>query len=115
MNKQRRKSLHVILDGLEKLRDPIGKAEALDIIQKSASKVNDIADEEQEALDARPETLQWSAANGDMEDNISDLTDAASDLEVLAEKCEELETYSYEAIKSDVIGIVRKINLPIHR
>lgn len=115
MNKRRRTSLNSILDELERLRDPIDKAAALQIIQKASTDVRGIADDEEEALDNRPETLRWSSQTDDMTENVSDLNDAADDLEVLAERCQDMDMFSYEPIKSDVIKIVTTIKQTIHR
>lgn len=115
MNRQRRSVLHAVLDGLARLRDPVDKAEALKILQKAQSDVQKCADEEEEALDNRPESFQWSAANDAMTDNVSDLTDASGDLEVLIENCQSADKFSYQSVKSDVIKIVNTIKQTIHR
>ena len=115
MNKQRRTCLHYVLDELEKLRGLTDNKEVLQIIEKSQINIRKVADEEEEALDNRPESLQWSAANDDMNENVSDLNEAADDLEVLSERCQELDIYNYEFIKSDVIKIVNTIKQVIHR
>lgn len=115
MNKRRRNNLHCILDDLEKLRDSIDKAIAIQLIEKSQINLRKVADEEEEALDNRPESFQWSTTNDDMSENISDLNEAADDLEVLAERCQELNMFDYEPIKSDVIKIVTTIKRTIHR
>lgn len=115
MNKRKRTVLNSVLDDLERLRDPIDRATALQLIDKSRLSLRKIADEEEEALDNRPESFQWSTANDDMSENISDLNEAADDLEVLAEQCQELDMFDYEPIKSDVIKIVTTIKRTIHR
>ena len=115
MNRQRRSVLHAVLDGLARLRDPVEKDEALMILQKAQSDVQKCADEEEEALDNRPESLQWSAGNHAMSDNISDLTDASGELEVLIDKCQSADKFSYKSVKGDVIKIVNKIKQTIHR
>lgn len=115
MNKQRRNVLHAVLDGLEKLRDPVEKAEALTILQKAQSDVQRCADEEEEALDNRPESFQWTATNDAMTDNVSDLNDASGELEVLIDQCQSAEKFSYKSAKSDVIKIVNTIKQTIHR
>ncbi len=115
MNKRRRAFLHCILDDLERLRDPIDRATAIQLIEKSQLNLRKMADEEEEALDNRPESFQWSTANDDMSENISDLNQAADDLEILAEQCQELDMFDYEPIKSDVIKIVNTIKRTIHR
>lgn len=115
MNKKRRTVLHNVLDGLEKLKDPIDKATALQIIQQSVDETRRTADEEEEALDNRPESFQWSTQNDDMTENISDLNDAADDLEILAERCQDMDMFNYEPVKSDVAKIVNKIKQTIQR
>lgn len=115
MNKQRRNVLHAVLDGLEKLRDPVEKAEVLTILQKAQSDVQRCADEEEEALDNRPESFQWTAVNDAMTDNVSDLNEASGDLEVLIDQCQSAEKFSYKSVKSDVIKIVNTIKQTIHR
>lgn len=115
MNRQRRSVLHAVLDGLERLRDPVEKAEALKILQQAQFDVQKCADEEEEALDNRPESFQFSAANDAMTDNVSDLNDASGDLEVLIDKCQSVDKFSYQSVKNDVIKIVNTIKQTIHR
>ncbi len=115
MNKQRRCVLHAVLDGLARLRDPVTKPEALNILQKAQSDVQQCADEEEEALDNRPESFQWTACNDAMTDNISDLTDASGELEILIDKCQNTDEFVYDSVKSDVINIVNTIKQTIHR
>ena len=115
MNKQRRMSLHRVLDDLERLRNPIDKDEAAKILQTSAENVEVCMDEEQDALDARPESLQWSTTSDNMNDNISDLSDAQCDLETLAEECQNADEYRYKSIEGDVVKIVNLIKQVIHR
>lgn len=115
MNKKRRKSLNIILDDIEMLRDTADKMTALQVINKSTESLRVIADEEEEALDNRPESFQWSTQNDDMSENISDLNDAADDLEILADRCQDMDMFSYEPIKSDVIKIVNTIKRTIQR
>lgn len=100
---------------MERLRDPIDKTSALQLIDKAHENVRNIADEEEEALDNRPESFQWSTANDDMNENISDLNEAADDLEILSEQCQEMDLFDYELIKSGVIKIVTTIKRTIHR
>lgn len=115
MNKRRRMSLHAVLDDLARLRDAVDKAEAVKILQTSQNNVELCMDEEQDALDARPESFQWSTANDDMTENISDLSDVIGELEVLAERCNDMTQYSYDSIKGDVTKIVNLIKQVIHR
>ncbi|MCM1140201.1 MAG: hypothetical protein NC453_16670 [Muribaculum sp.] len=115
MNKRRRTSLNKVLDELERLKDPIDKATALQIIQQASTDVRSIADDEEESLDNRPEGLRWSTVNDDMTENVSDLNDAADDMEILAENCQDMEVFKYEPIKSDVVKIVTAIKQTINR
>lgn len=115
MNKQRRAILNTILDGLERLRDPVDKETALKILQDAQDKISQCTDEEEAALDNRPESFRWSAENDMMSDNISDLSDASSDLEILIDKCQAIDMYDYGLIKGDIINIVNTIKRTIHR
>lgn len=116
MNKRRRNTLHLVLDDLERLRDPImNKKAALKIIQNAQIKVEQCMDEEETALDNRPESFQWSAGNDALSENISDLSEANDELEILIDQCREMDMFNYELIRNDVIGIVNTIKRTIHR
>lgn len=115
MNKKRRTLLNAVLDGLERLRDPIDKQEAIDILQESKDQTEECMDEEQDSLDAMPESLQWSTANDRMTDNVSDLSGAVDKMEILVEQCENMKVYSYNRIKDGVIKAVNLIKQAIHR
>ncbi|MCM1296163.1 MAG: hypothetical protein NC311_11535 [Muribaculaceae bacterium] len=115
MNKKRRNALHAVLDALSGLRKTVDRDEALAIIRTAKDSTEECADEEQDALDARPESLQWSTANEDMGENISDLWEAAGNLDAVLEDCEKMETYDYQKIEKDVIETVNLIRQAIHR
>lgn len=115
MNRKRRNTLHQVLDDLARLRDPVEKEEAIKILQDCLNQVEKCSDEEEAALDRRPESLQWSTENDKMNDNISDLADVICDLEIVIENCQEIEVFNYDLIKSDIIKIVNTINDVIHR
>lgn len=115
MNRQRRAVLNAVLDELKRLRNSIQKDEAIAILKKAQSDVEMCADEEQDALDNRPETFQFSASNDDMEANVSDLCDAGDTLSDLVVICNESETYDYDAIKKYMADIVNNIKQAIHR
>lgn len=116
MNKRRRNILHLVLDDLERLRDPITNGEAaLKIIQNAQVKVEQCLDEEEAALDNRPESLQWSAGNDTLSENISDLSEANDDLEILISQCQEMDFFNYELVKNEIIKIVNAIKRTIHR
>lgn len=65
MNKARRKKLEEIVNALD--------------AQKSA--IESVCEEEQEAFDNLPESIQYSERGETMESDISDMVDAVSDLE----------------------------------
>jgi hypothetical protein len=116
MNKRRRNVLHLVLDDLERLRNPVmDKEVALKIIQDAQIKVEQCMDEEEAALDNRPESFQWSAGNDSLSENISDLSEANDELEILIGQCQEMDTFNYELVRNDVIEIVNTIKRTIHR
>lgn len=116
MNSKRRKILHDVLDGLERLRDPIMDREtALKILKEAQTKVEQCLDEEEESLDARPENLLWSTMTENMQDNVSDLGDAVGDLECIVSDCELGNSYDYQSISGDVCKVVHSLNLVIYR
>lgn len=115
MNKRRRTSLHGILDNLDQLKNITDSATALQLITKSQSELRKVADEEEEALDNRPESFRWSTANDDMTENVSDLNMAADDLELIADDCQGSDKFDYESVKGNVIRIVNTIKRTVHR
>ena len=115
MNRSRRNVLHAVLDGLAKLRDPVEKEDAIVILRKAQSNVQKCADEEEYALDNRPEAFQFSALNDSMTENISDLNDASAELELLIDQCQSADKFSYNSVKDDVGKIVNMIKGTIHR
>lgn len=115
MNKRRRNVLHLVLDDLERLRDPMDKKAALKIIQDAQIKVEQCMDEEETALDNRPESFQFSAGNDSLSENISDLSEANDELEILIDQCQGMDMFDYELIRNDIISIVNTIKRTIHR
>ena len=116
MNRKRRNVLHNVLDGLERLRDPImDKSTALNILNDAKGKVEICMDEEQDSIDARPENLLWSTVTSNMQDSLSDLTDACGDLECAIDDCYRISDFDYQVIQSDICKTVHAINLAIYR
>lgn len=115
MNKRRRTSLNNILDDLDKLKTPIDKTSAIELIDRAQVNLRKVADEEEEALDNRPESFRWSTANDDMNENVSDLNEAADNLEEMVSNCQDMDVFDYELIKGDVIKTVNTIKRTIHR
>lgn len=115
MNKKRRKVLHSVLDGLERLRDPIDKEEAVKLLQDAQIKVEQCSDEEQDALDGLSDNMRFSARYDNMSDNASDLCGASADLEVLVDDVEQADEFKYESVKPEIVKVVNAIKEAIHR
>lgn len=115
MNKRRRKTLNDVLDSLERLREQISNDTAIEVLIQAQKDVQLCCDEEEMALDNRPESLMWTTASDDMTENISDLCEASGELEVLIEECRQRDDYSYEYVKNSIIEIVNLIKQSIHR
>lgn len=115
MNRSRRKVLHHVLDELERLREPLDIPIATQILHQAQRDTEQMADEEQDSLDNRPESLMWSTTNDDMSQNISDLYDAAGDFEEAMDTCQKMTEYKYNSIKETIIHAVTLIRNSIHR
>lgn len=74
MNKDRRKRLATIVDAID---EQMGELEYL-------------RDEEQEAFDNLPESIQYSDRGSEMEDGISEMDDLYNDLEDIRDRIQEL-------------------------
>ena len=72
MNKQRRKDLGRAIQGLEAAKTSLKVAQEI---------IGGAADEEQDAYDCMPESMQESDRGIDMEENAETLSDASSELE----------------------------------
>lgn len=116
MDYKRRKVLHKVLDGLERLRDPImDRKTALSILNDAKDKVVYIMDMEQSCVDRRPENLLWSTVTLNMQDNIADLSNASADIECAIDDCKKMDTFNYSVIQKDICSSVHSINLAIYR
>lgn len=115
MNKQRRRALYRMLNLLETLDKQVDQAVASDILRDGAATAEQVMDEEQEALDNRPESLMFSSVNDDMNDNISDLQEVNSILDELADDCDKMKKYSYPSIKTKLTEAVNLMFQVIQR
>ena len=115
MNRKRRLKLNMVLDDLAKLREPISVEEAVMIIKNCETITQDCCDSEEDAQNNMPESFEWSAIYQNFTDNIDDLNDALADLESMYDICSELQVYDYDKIKTEVISVVNKIKIVIHR
>ena len=64
--------------------------EAMELIQQAYEILSAVTEEEQEALDNLPESLQESEKGGQMEDNVIKLEDVCDDLDSAYETLAEL-------------------------
>lgn len=115
MNKRRRKVLHEVLNVLATLKDKETSEDVVATLKEASIQVERCADEEQDAIDNRPESLRWAASTDDMNDNVSDLYDAMSDIECALSETEDAGEYSFDKIKTDIANAVNKIKDVIHR
>lgn len=89
MNKQRRKELGHLIDGIEAMREQM---EALRVtVSAMADDLENLRDEEQEAFDSLPESLQLGEKGQDMEIAIDQLTTALDSLETLRDAITEFD------------------------
>ena len=115
MNKKRRNVLRKVIAGLMKLRDPIDKKTAMQILKDAQSQVETCMDEEDDCLNGLPENLAWSARSTDMADNVSDLGEVSSDLEIIIDELDESKKYDYGKIKQSISDSIHTLNSVIYR
>lgn len=116
MNKKRRTVLQIVADNLERLRMPLNNQEAKELLQDSIDKVQRCADEEQDAYDNLPESLQFSTLGENISDNISDLEDAVGDFECILATYEEAEgPVMFDIIQADYIAGLNNLANAIDR
>lgn len=115
MNKQRRKILNEVVDKLEKLEGITDHKVATAIVSDCADQTEDCMDEEQFALDSRPESLYWSSGNQDMTDNVSDLSDAYADLDTIRIVLESESEFKYQEHRAEITSAINSIVKAIHR
>lgn len=114
MNRNRRKRLTKVVGSLEVLSDELARDKVENTLSESQQEVELIADEEQDSLDALPENLAFSQRYDDMSENVSDLTDASSDLEVALSEFKD-EGKQYKEVKGDVDSAMKSIQKAIDR
>ena len=115
MNKKRRNVLRKVIAGLMKLRDPIDKKTAMQILKDAQSQVETCMDQEDDCLSGLPENLTWSARSTDMADNVSDLGEVSSDLEIIIDELDESKKYDYGKIKQSISDSIHTLNSVIYR
>ena len=98
-----------------KLRDPIDKKTAMQILKDAQSQVETCMDEEDDRLSGLPENLAWSARSTDMADNVSDLGEVSSDLEIIIDELDESKKYDYGKIKQSISDSIHTLNSVIYR
>ena len=116
MNRHRRSILRKIVKGLRDLLSPEIWDMVPESLKKYADEVQDVCDEEEEAMDSMPENMQMSERYDNMVDNVSDLSDANADLITIADEIEHNPHYdTNKTYKKDMNGVIGHIENAINR
>lgn len=86
MNKSRRKRIANIVENLSQLEGLKDITQYCNILDAVDDPLQDIIDEEQEALDNLPESFMFSQRYDDMYDAVSDMEGAQTDLAIASER-----------------------------
>ena len=114
MNKSRRKDLSEVLKTITSLKDKGLTSETLQSLQNAAKTLEEVTDDEQMSLDNLPENLTWSARADMFNDNLDNLLDAQSDLELVIEAYQKA-LNTYESVKEEVASVIRNCTEAIER
>lgn len=114
MNKSRRKDLSEVLKIITSLKDKELTSETLQSLQNAAKTLEEVTDDEQMSLDNLPENLTWSARADMFNDNLDNLLDAQSDLELVVEAYKKA-LNTYESVKEEVASVIRNCTEAIER
>ena len=116
MNRRRRSVLRKIVRGLRDLLSPEIWDLVPDSLKMYADEVQDVCDEEEEAMDSMPENMQMSERYDNMVENVSDLSDANADLITIADEIEHNPHYDTDKMyKKDMNGVIGHIENAIKR
>ena len=88
--------------------------DTLQALRNAAKTLEEVTDDEQMALDNLPENLMWSARADMFNDNLNNLLDAQTDLELIVEAyAKALNTF--ESVKEEVASVIRNCTEAIER
>lgn len=114
MNKSRRKDLDEVLNIVTSLKEMELNSDTLQSLHNAARTLEEVTDDEQMALDNLPENLMWSARADTLNDNLDNLLDAQTDLELIVEAyAKALNTF--ESVKEEVASVIRNCTEAIER
>ena len=114
MNKSRRKDLEKVLKVITSLNEMQLNPDTLQALRNAAKTLEEVTDDEQMALDNLPENLMWSARADMFNDNLNNLLDAQTDLELIVEAyAKALNTF--ESVKEEVASVIRNCTEAIER
>ena len=114
MNKSRRKDLEQVLKVITSLNEMQLTPDTLQALRNAAKTLEEVTDDEQMALDNLPENLMWSARADMFNDNLNNLLDAQTDLELIVEAyAKALNTF--ESVKEEVASVIRNCTEAIER
>lgn len=114
MNKSRRKDLGQVLKVITSLNKMQLNPDTLQALRNAAKTLEEVTDDEQMALDNLPENLMWSARADMFNDNLNNLLDAQTDLELIVEAyAKALNTF--ESVKEEVASVIRNCTEAIER
>ena len=114
MNKSRRKDLGQVLKVITSLNEMQLNPDTLQALRNAAKTLEEVTDDEQMALDNLPENLMWSARADMFNDNLNNLLDAQTDLELIVEAyAKALNTF--ESVKEEVASVIRNCTEAIER
>lgn len=116
MNKSRRKKIAQVIDALDKLKDLKSNLEALELLRSSEKQLEYLASDEETAMDALPENMQWSQRWDDFQDNVDNLNDAQIDLGSTIEKYENAdEPLPYKLVRKYIKSAIKNCTEAIER
>lgn len=88
--------------------------DTLQALRNAAKTLEEVTDDEQMALDNLPENLMWSARADMFNDNLNNILDAQTDLELIVEAyAKALNTF--ESVKEEVASVIRNCTEAIER
>lgn len=115
MNNRRRAELKRISDAIDGLKSITSKAQMIEMLEKLQFDTEEVASDEEMAADSLPENMQYSQRHDDMIDNVSDIEDAAAEIESAVSELNDTDNDLYSAISSYLDSAKESIEKAINR
>lgn len=115
MNKQRRTELQRISKALDGLKSATDMAQMIETLERLQSITKNVANDEEMAADSMPENMQYSQRHDDMVDNVSDIEDAAAEMETAISELPNASGEPYPAISQYLESAKKSIQKAINR